>query len=83
MANKDAKHAQNVAGKFYCTDANDTTGQGCISCGVCYSMAPDHFQSDDMSAAFVSKQPTTDEEVAACKEAMESCPVSSIGEDGE
>ncbi|MBN1783585.1 MAG: ferredoxin [Alphaproteobacteria bacterium] len=83
MANKNMKHPQNVAGKFYCTDANDMSGQGCISCGVCYSMAPDHFQSDDMGAAFVAKQPVADEEKAACKEAMESCPVSSIGDDGE
>jgi ferredoxin len=31
----------------------------------------------------VSKQPTTEEEIAACTEAVEGCPVEAIGSDGE
>lgn len=83
MSNKNMKNPLNVAGKFYCTDSNDTTGQGCISCGVCYSMAPKHFKSDDMGCAYVANQPQTAEEIAACEDAMNSCPVQSIGNDGE
>jgi ferredoxin len=33
--------------------------------------------------AFVSKQPETPEEEAACKEAMEGCPVEAIGDFGD
>ncbi len=82
MANKDMKNTKNIAGKFYCTSSEDASGQGCISCGVCYSMAPNHFESDDMGCAFISKQPKTEEEISSCKDAMEACPVQAIGEDG-
>lgn len=77
------KHPENVAGKFYTTDSNDMSGQGCISCGLCYSMAPNNFQADDMGAAFVSKQPIDENEEKLCQDAMDSCPVNSIGNDGE
>jgi len=83
MANKNQKNSQNVDGKFYCTSSEDLSGQGCISCGVCYSMAPKHFASDDMGAAFVSNQPKTEEEISACKDVIEACPVQAIGDDGE
>ncbi|MBN2755247.1 MAG: ferredoxin [Candidatus Goldbacteria bacterium] len=76
MANKAAKNADNVAGKYYVDDQ-------CTSCGICEGMAPDNFKlKDDGSYAYVSAQPTADQE-AACKEAMESCPSSAIGDDGE
>ena len=35
------------------------------------------------TVANVFKQPTTPEEEALCKEAMEGCPVEAIGNDGE
>jgi ferredoxin len=33
--------------------------------------------------SFIKKQPLTPEEIALCQEAMESCPVEAIGNDGE
>lgn len=33
MSNKKEK---NVKGKWYCTDPDDSEGEGCISCGLCY-----------------------------------------------
>ncbi len=83
MANKDQKNAQNVAGKWYVTDENDASGQGCISCGLCFSMAPNCFKADDMGSAFVHKQPENADEEKSCQDSMESCPVSAIGSDGE
>ncbi|MHA1575650.1 MAG: ferredoxin [Alphaproteobacteria bacterium] len=36
-----------------------------------------------MGAAFVSNQPKTEEEISACKDVIEACPVQAIGDDGE
>ncbi len=45
--------------------------------------APENFKmNDDDSNAFVYKQPENDEEKEACEEALESCPVDAIGNDG-
>jgi ferredoxin len=45
--------------------------------------SPENFKmNDDDSNAFVYKQPETDEEKAACEEALEACPVNAIGNDG-
>lgn len=82
MANKDHKHADNVAGKFYCTHPDDENGEGCIACNVCYNGAPDLFGEDEDGNAFIKKQPSTDEEIALCQEQIEECPVASIGDDG-
>lgn len=38
--------------------------------------------NDDDSSAFVYKQPENDKEREACEEALESCPVDAIGNDG-
>ena len=83
MANSSAKHASNVPGKFYCTDPDDETGEGCIACNVCYNGAPDFFAEDDDGNAYVKVQPTTPEEIELCTEQLEACPVCSIGDDGE
>jgi ferredoxin len=46
--------------------------------------APANFtRSDDGGYSYVFKQPTTPEEEALCKEAMEGCPVEAIGNNGE
>ncbi|MDA8792711.1 ferredoxin [Bacteriovoracaceae bacterium] len=82
MANKEAKHAKNIDGKFYCTDPDDENGEGCIACNVCYTGAPDFFGEDEDGNAFVIKQPDSDDEIALCMEQLEACPVASIGEDG-
>lgn len=76
------KHPQNIAGPWYCTHADDASGEGCIACSVCYTSAPDFFKEDGNGAAFVHKQPATDDEIALCQEQLEACPVTSIGNNG-
>lgn len=82
MANPSAKHKQNIDGSWYCTDPDDEQGEGCIACGLCYEGAPKFFGSDDNGNAFVKAQPQSDEDVAACQEQLEACPVESIGKTG-
>jgi ferredoxin len=56
----------------------------CIDCDLCRETAPANFRrSDDGGYSYVFKQPTTPEEEALCKEAMEGCPVEAIGNNGE
>lgn len=77
MADKDSKFDQNVAGKFYVDDQ-------CIACDACVFEAEDFFEmNDDDGHAFVKKQPSTEEEMQKCKDALEACPVEAIGDDGE
>ena len=77
MANKADKWESNVTGKFY-------VDQQCIDCDLCRETAPAFFtRSEEGGYSFVSKQPVTEDEVAACKEAMEGCPGEAIGDDGE
>jgi ferredoxin len=50
----------------------------------CRETAPANFtRSDDGGYSYVFKQPTTPEEEALCKEAMEGCPVEAIDNNGE
>jgi ferredoxin len=77
MADKTKKYQDNVPGKFYVDDQ-------CIDCDLCRETAPDHFtRNENGGYSFLSKQPTSPEEEARCKEAMEGCPVEAIGNDGE
>ncbi|HZS43717.1 MAG TPA: ferredoxin [Blastocatellia bacterium] len=77
MADKNNKHEGNVPGRFY-------VDKECIDCDVCRDTAPDNFtRHDDGGYSFVFKQPETPDEEDRCKEAMESCPVEAIGDDGE
>ena len=77
MANKNAKVAKNVAGKYYVDDS-------CINCGQCHDMAPDFFVEDpDAGVMYVAKQPNSTEEAALCKQTLDNCPVEAIGDDGE
>ncbi len=76
MANRKDKAAANVAGKFY----NDNT---CIDCMMCPEMAPMVFRRHDDGYSYVHKQPSTAEEIAMAREAMERCPTESIGDDGD
>ena len=77
MANKADKWEINAAGNFY-------VDQQCIDCDLCRETAPAFFtRSDEGGYSYVSKQPATEEDVAACMEAMEGCPVEAIGNDGE
>ena len=82
MPNKEMKHKLNVAGAWYATDPDDSNGEGCIACNVCYTSAPDFFKDDEDGNAYIVKQPQTKEEVELCQEQLEACPVGSIGNDG-
>ncbi|MDR0728019.1 MAG: ferredoxin [Puniceicoccales bacterium] len=77
MANSANKSPKNVPGRFYVDDQ-------CIDCDLCRELAPDCFARDhDAGTSFLSRQPATPEEEELCREALESCPVSAIGDDGE
>ena len=76
MADKSQKQPENNPGKFF-VDVN------CIDCDVCRETAPNNFtQQADKGYSYVYKQPATPEEEAQCQEALESCPVEAIGNDG-
>lgn len=77
MAEKSQSWKDNTPGKVF-------VDQSCIACDACVLTAPKNFaMHEEDGHAFVSKQPTTPEEEALCKEAMEGCPVEAIGNDGE
>lgn len=77
MANKANKHPENVFGRYY-VDVE------CIDCDVCRDTAPSNFtRQDDDGYSYVYKQPENEEEAEQCVEAMESCPVTAIGCDGD
>jgi ferredoxin len=77
MADKSQAFPDNVPGKYYVDDT-------CIVCGACEAAAPDNFKlSDDGSHDVVFQQPENEADEAACREAMEGCPVGAIGDDGE
>jgi ferredoxin len=76
MASKDDKFEQNITGKYYVDDQ-------CIACDACVYEAETFFEmNDDEGHAFVSKQPTNDEEEESCQNALMCCPVGAIGDDG-
>ncbi|MGI9548712.1 MAG: ferredoxin [Bdellovibrionales bacterium] len=76
MANKNNKYSENVVGSFY-------VDKDCIHCDACVLAAENHFKlHEEEGYAFVYKQPTTTEEKEFCQEALESCPVEAIGDDG-
>lgn len=77
MADLANKYAENITGTFYVDDQ-------CIDCDLCRETAPANFtRNDDGGHSYVYKQPSSDEELAMCKDAMEGCPVEAIGSDGE
>ena len=77
MADKSEKQPENAPGAWY-VDAN------CIDCDVCRETAPNNFtQQKDKGYSYVYKQPENDDELAQSREAMESCPVEAIGNDGK
>ncbi|MBP9791464.1 MAG: ferredoxin [Bacteroidia bacterium] len=82
MANKNMKHKLNSPGAWYCTDAEDDSGEGCIACNVCYTEAPDFFKEDEDGNAYMIKQPQNAAEEQLCQEQLEACPVASIDKNG-
>lgn len=77
MADIDERTPENVPGKFY-------VDSSCIDCDLCRETAPNNFgRNDDEGYSIVIKQPSNDEELEQCTEALEGCPVEAIGDDGE
>lgn len=76
MADRYARSTKNIAGKYY-VDVN------CISCGQCVDMATEFFAEDKDSIVYVKAQPSSKEGIALCEQALASCPVGSIGNDGD
>jgi len=76
MASVNDKYPDNVAGAFY-------TDSQCIDCDLCRQTAPDFFDRNAKGGySFVYKQPTTPDDIALCRQALEECPVEAIGKDG-
>lgn len=77
MADLSTKWKENASGKIF-------VDQSCIACDACVLAAPQNFSMHEEDGhAFVKRQPTNPEEEAACKEAMEGCPVEAIGDFGD
>ncbi len=77
MADKSDRYDSNTPGRYY-------VDRSCIDCSACNLTAPDHFVLDeDDGYAYVVRQPKTSDEEELCVEAMEACPVESIGNDGD
>ena len=73
MANPAERWEDNTPGNWY-------VDKSCILCSLCVDLAPNNFkESEAGDHDMVFKQPTSDEEMAQCKEAMEQCPVEAIG----
>ncbi len=76
MADRKRKVPENVDGAYY-------VDEECIACHLCHEICSKCFAvSEDEECDYVSKLPSTEAEVSLCREAMESCPVEAIGDDG-
>lgn len=76
MADKNNKYPDNITGKYYIDNQ-------CIDCNLCTQSAPNNFaRNDNNGYEYVSKQPDGGEEGQQCKDALDSCPVNAIGNDG-
>ena len=77
MADRAKKWAQNVPGPYY-------VDEDCIDCNLCSEIAPETFAvNKDEGHDYVHTQPADDAARKLAEEALESCPVESIGRDGE
>lgn len=77
MAERSKRIPDNVSGSFY-------VDRECIDCDLCRETAPENFQrNEDEGFSYVYKQPTNEEELRLCQEALEGCPVEAIGDDGD
>jgi ferredoxin len=72
-------HPLNAKGKYYVNQ------NACLICEDCFCAAPQNFSYDPNVeyGYYVSKQPETPEEAAQCREALLSCPLEAISDDGE
>ena len=77
MADFQHRHPQTAPGRFY-------TDILCLDCFVCREALPDVFTLDEAKhTTYVSRQPSTEEEVAACEGCLRRCPCEAIGNDGD
>lgn len=76
MADSNDRVPESVGGTYY-------VDMQCIDCDVCRDTAPDNFtRSDENGYSYVFKQPENEDERVLCDEALASCPVEAIGNDG-
>jgi ferredoxin len=76
MADNLSKQRENAPGPWYV----DTS---CALCRLCLEEAPNLLTYNrDETAVHFSKQPETQEEIAAAQSAMDVCPTLAIGNDG-
>lgn len=76
MADRTNKNPLNSLGKYY----NDLS---CIDCDLCREIAPQIFVRDDEEGlTYALRQPIGEEEIALVRDAMNSCPTETIGDDG-
>lgn len=76
MGNRIDRYEDNVPGIWY-------VDKKCILCSVCSEAAPKNFkESPEGTHDIVYKQPDSPEEKLQCEEAMASCPVEAIGNNG-
>jgi ferredoxin len=77
VADKKSKWPENISGKFYVDNQ-------CIACDACVVEAPRFFSMNkNKGHAFVIAQPKSAKDLEECIEALESCPVEAIGNDGD
>ena len=70
------KHPKNAEGKFWIDQ------EVCVACQVCTGEAPANIRFDAAAGkSYVFKQPETDGELAAVREAVILCPVEAPKED--
>jgi len=75
MADPTTVWKDNLPGKWY-------VDKSCILCSVCSTVAPNNFkEAESGDHDIVYKQPSTEDEEKACQDALEQCPVESIGKD--
>lgn len=70
------RFSKNAPGRYY-IDAE------CIDCNLCRTIAPDIFKWEQDEYSYVGRQPKDKKEEQRCREALEECPVSAIGDDGD
>lgn len=77
MPNKNDRLMQNAPGRFYVDNS-------CVDCDMCRESAAAFFhRNDEAGLSVVYRQPQTPEEIALAHAALEECPSSSIGNDGD
>jgi len=55
----------------------------CIGCGLCEERAPENLEIErEEGAAQVVAQPATEEQVTACREAADYCPIGALSVEG-